>query len=155
MWFPLKELFHAKKTIGVFPNTQSCHVYIQCWYNKCTCRGPPLLLYIAILEYNSICDNLRDYTLSQTLKLFAYNARKHPPPMKTNKLINFRLNSFILYITSNWLSREDLHFSWFLTVLVKSADPGPAHQARAPLFEKKMRVGWKFWLHNTHINYFS
>ena len=35
---------------------------------------------------------------------------------------------------------------------VPKADPGLAHQARAPLFEKRNRVYFcKFWLHITHI----
>ena len=66
----MEELFHAKKTIGVNPNKQSCHVYIHTAGitgvgNPHSCRN------IFRIE---LCDNLSDSDLSYTFKLFAYNA---------------------------------------------------------------------------------
>ena len=73
------------------------------WQDLCEniyVKRPPLLLFMAHMEWFIV----------HTFKLFAYNACIKfsllfiiPPPMKTNKLINFRLyhfNLIILYTTS-------------------------------------------------------
>ena len=84
----------------------------HCRYNRCGDPPPPCCIVFRI----DLCDNLMEFYF----KLFAYNARIKfsifvaiAPPIKTNKLINFRLyrfNFIILYTTSMlheiWLNRH-------------------------------------------------